>query len=312
MNILKGLRALMESHLAVVALALAIGIIFSDLVTPFSQYSTIFLGIIFFLSSLKIDIKTVINDLTDKGMLIAVNLFMLIVFPIAIYFITLSLYPSLAIAFLILAAMPSGMTAPLLSEITGGRQSLALVLTVTTSLLAPITVPFMIKTLAGAEVSVSFWDMSLLLATVIYIPFIAAQVIKHYGQDAVDRIAFTFKPISVFFLGVLITVVIAKQADAIISSLTGNGLALVYLGLLFVLFIIFHIAGYFTIFWRNPKDRVTITVCLAYMNFTLAIELANTFFSEPNIVLPVVLSVIPWAVLLVPYKWTMKRLGFVG
>jgi len=46
---------------------------------------------------------------------------MLFVLPVAVYYITSAVYPSLAIAFLLLAAMPVGMTAPLLAEISGGK-----------------------------------------------------------------------------------------------------------------------------------------------------------------------------------------------
>ncbi len=291
-----------ESYLSVVILALFLGILFSQEVLFLAEYSTIVLGAIFFLSALKINIREVADSLTDKKMLIVVNVFMLILFPVLIYYGTLALVPSLAIAFLLLAAMPVGMTAPLLSEIVGGKQSLALVLTVSTSLLAPITVPFVMNMLAGATVSIDFFDMFFSLAKVIFIPFILANILKLFWRKKINKVTVHFKSISVLLLGVLIMSIVAKQADVIIEGLYG-GSALVDLGLLFILFIVFHIFGYFTIFWREKSDRITTTVCLTYMNFTLAIYLADKFFQEPAIVIPVVLSVIPWAILLTPFKY---------
>jgi len=303
----KAYNYLTESYLVVVFLALFLGIVFSKNVIFLAEHSTVVLGVIFFLSALKINMREITDSLTDKKMLIAVNVFMLILFPVLIYYGTLAIVPSLAIAFLLLATMPAGMTAPLLSEISGGKQSLALVLTVSTSLLAPVTVPFMMKILAGATISIDFFDMLFSLAKVIFIPFILANILKLFWEDSVNKTTMHFKSISVLLLGVLIMSVVAKQADVIIEGLYG-GEALIYLALLFALFLVFHIFGYFTIFWREKSDRITTTVCLTYMNFTLAIYLADKFFQDPSIVVPVVLSVIPWAILLTPFKYTMTRL----
>ncbi len=307
MAILHAIRKFTENHFIIVGLALVLGILYGDYFSQYSYLSTIFLAMIFFLSSLKIDLKIVRKYLNDKLMLAVVNIFMLLLLPILVYYITNAIYPPLAIAFLLLAAMPAGMTAPLLAEISGGKQSLALVLTVTTSLLAPITAPFIIKTVAGTSVDVSFWAMFITLATVIYIPFIFAQIVKRFWQSAIDRISISFKPISVILLGLLIMVVIAKQSEPIISGFKNGGDSIIYIIALFIFFFILHILGYFTLFWKSHQSKITICVCLTYMNFTLAIELANKFFTEPNVVIPVVFSVIPWAIMLIPYKYIMRK-----
>jgi len=299
------LQRLTESYIFIVLAALLIGIIFPAHAIKLAPYSTIFLGIIFFLSALKIDLKEVGKYLHATKMLVVVNLMMLIVLPIIVYYATLAVVPELAVAFLILTAMPCGMTAPLLSEICGGRQSLALVLTISTSLLAPFTVPFIFNLVAGASIDVSFLDMFLSLAKVIFIPFVLANIIKYFWQSKIKKTYSTFKPISIILLGLLITGIVAKQADTIVTNLQGQ--FLLYLVLLFVLFIVLHILGYLTVFWRDKKDRITTTVCLTYMNFTLAIYLVGEFFTEPNIVIPVVLSVLPWSLLIIPYKHIMLK-----
>ncbi len=297
---------LIESYLFIVLLALFAGIVFPAYTVKLAPYSTLFLGTIFFFSALKIDLREINKYLHAKKMLVVVNLSMLIILPIIVYFTALAVVPELAVAFLILAAMPSGMTAPLLSEICGGRQSLALVLTISTSLLAPITVPFMIDLLAGGSVSVGFWDMFLSLAKVIFIPFLLANIIKYFWQSKIKATYYTFKPISIILLGLLITGIVARQSSTIVSNLQDQ--FFLYLVPLFVLFIILHVLGYATIFWRDHKDRVTTTVCLTYMNFTLAIYLVGEFFTDPNIIIPVVLSVLPWSLLIIPYKYISQKI----
>ncbi|PLX29079.1 hypothetical protein C0581_00030, partial [Candidatus Parcubacteria bacterium] len=242
--------------------------------------------------------------LDDKKLLIITNLLMLVIFPIAVYYLALFVYPKLAIAFLILAAMPSGMTAPLLTEICGGKQSLALVLSITTSLLAPFTIPLMIKLLAGATVVVSFSSMSLSLAKIIFIPFILANIIKYFWEKQIKKTYKTFKPISIMLMGAIIMGVIAKQATNIMKF---ENEYLIYLGLLFAFFIFIHVISYVVIFWKNKKERIATTISLTYFNFTLAIYLAGEFFNEPHIVIFVILSVIPWAILLVPFKYYTRN-----
>lgn len=310
MNIWKRFNELMDSHLLVIVTAIIVGVLFADVFIQFSTLSTVILGGIFFLSSLKIDLSMVRKQLTDVPMLIVVNVFMLFLLPAGVYFLVKSIYPAMAIPLMLLAAMPAGMTAPLLAEISGGKQSLALVLTVTTSLLAPFTVPLVVKLLAGAVVEVSAFEMFITLAKVIFIPFVLAQFIRFTLGSVVEKTQKIFKPISVLLLALLIAVVISKQAGVILDGIYG-GEALGYLAVLGIFFLFLHVAGYFAIFWRSAEDRVTITVCLTYMNFTLAIVLADTFFVDSAIVVPVVLSVIPWALFLVPYKFTMRKLGFV-
>ncbi|MFC1623576.1 bile acid:sodium symporter family protein [Patescibacteria group bacterium] len=302
MKIFNIIRSITESHYLVIGLAFFVGIVYAESVVFLSGYSTLILATIFFLSSLKINLKEVKEYLTDKWMIILSNVFMLFLLPVFVYFTVDYFWPSLSIAFLLLAAMPAGMTAPLLSEISGGRQSLALVITITTSLLAPITVPLVVKFLAGASVDVSMIDMFILLATVIYIPFILAQFVKNFWQNKIDKISGIFKPMSVILLGLLIMVIVAKQSDVIVEGFNIGGEFTVYLLLLFVFFLLLHFLGYFIMFWKSRRDKITITVCLTYMNFTLAIELANKFFDEPNIIIPVVFSVIPWAIMFIPFR----------
>lgn len=44
-----------------------------------------------------------------------------------------------------------------------------------------------------------------------------------------------------------------------------------------------------------------------YSTIFLAIYLVGQFFTEPNIVIPVVLSVLPWSLLIIPYKYLVNK-----
>ncbi len=128
----------------VIILALLGGLFLPNETVLLAPFATIFLQVIFFLTSLKIDIKKVWKEIDNVYELIIPVVAILIVFPAIVYLVASLAAPSLAIGLLLLAAMPIGMTAPLLVEVLGGKVGMALVLTVITSLLAPFSIPLVV------------------------------------------------------------------------------------------------------------------------------------------------------------------------
>ena len=294
------LRWLSESYLIVMAIALAVGL-FVPQAKSLVWWNMYILQAIFFLSCIKIDPKQVGDHLKDWKFLIWANFLMLLGFPLIVWAVSGSWAGDLGFALYLLAAMPVGMTAPLLAEVVGGKQTLALVLTVTTSLLAPFTIPLLTRWLYGASVSVDALGMFKQLALVIFLPFILAMIVRRLMPKVVSAAKPATKPISITLLGLLIAGAVAKQSEAIISQSKDWPLLLGVVVLLFAFFAVLHAAGYYAFWWKKHDVKATSSVSLTYMNFTLAIFLASQFFPRPAVLLPLVLSIIPWAVL--PAAW---------
>lgn len=306
----KWLRSVLSSYFFIISVALVLGLVFSVPAAQYlSPYTTYFLGAILFFSGLHIDIKAVFAELRRPLVVAVVSALVIGVIPVAVFYGAQWLVPELAIAFLILTSMPAGMTAPFLTELAGGKQSLALVVTVVTSLVAPLSVPLLIAWLAGQTVEVPYVDMMQSLALVIFIPFIAAQIIravagiKRLGKQASSVLS----AISLLLLGMLVAGIIAGESERFLNGFS-SGESVMYVLWLFGLFIIFHIVGYIVSWWRPHQERIAVMVTLSYMNFTLAVYLVDEYFAEPEIVLPVVLSVIPWALFFAPFKAVMQYL----
>ncbi|MBU0531286.1 MAG: bile acid:sodium symporter [Candidatus Uhrbacteria bacterium] len=296
---------LVQSYLFIILIALGAGLLLPDKTVFLAPLATLFLQIIFFLTSLKLDFQEIFKHVKAWKMILAANLFMLIIFPIVVWLITQAVFPTMAVPLLLLAAMPVGMTAPLLVEVVGGRVSVALILTLTTSLLAPITIPFVISLLASTAVTVSAFTMFWSLIKVIVIPFALAQIIRRLTKKQIDPITPVFKPISLILLGLLIAGVVARQSEIILASF---GATLVYQMIALTAFIaVILVAGYFVAWWRRCNERVTISVSLTLMNFTLAIYLAGEFFTDPNVLMAAVLVILPWSLLLIPYKIIVRK-----
>ncbi len=300
-----------SSLLFIIGVAFVIGIGIGthtpEVVGKYPYVSLVALAGIFFLSALKIDFHEVRGALSDVKTLLISALFMLVLLPVVVFFVTEALYPEVAIAFLLLSAMPSGMTAPFLTSLAGGREEYALVEAVLTSLLAPLSVPLVVALMVGADISIDAFAMFSRLAIIIFLPFILAQIIKRIIPRTINRIEQSFTPISTGLLAILIAFVVAKRPEEILA-LGSGGESLLYLFALIVLFIVLHVLGYTAIWWKKKKERIAIATCLTYMNFTLAIDLSDTFFGDmPSIVVPTILSVIPWALLFIPFRALMRH-----
>ena len=280
--------------------AIVAGILLPTIFAHVATYNTVIIGIIFFLSALTIRFADVRSYAKDSGLIVLVLLLMLGIFPAFVYWVTMSVYPPLALPFLLLSAMPSGMTAPLLAEIAGGKQSLALVLTVATSLIAPFSVPVILYALLGSTVVVDAWGMFQTLLLVIGLPFLLAYVVRKVAPHLGKMVGAYSKSVSVPLLALLIAGVMATHAHAV-QELSPTYI-FATLGALVGVFALLHALGYVAAFWREKRERVTISVCLTYMNFVLALYLADTFFPGQGAVVPIMLAVVPWALMLTPFR----------
>lgn len=298
---------LIESYAIVSLLAILAGFLWPSNFLFFDRWSTLLLQIIFFLSSLKIDFTQVKAAFKDHRAIEMIAMFMLVGLPLITYLITQAIAPTLTAPFVLLAAMPTAMSVPLFVEIVGGNVSYSLVVTTVTSLLAPFTVPLVIKLLLGATISIDVVGMMVKLLMVIVLPFILAQIYRKTLHKAVPLAEFRLKGLSIVLLGLLIAGIIAKNVGEV-NQLT-FGILAYYVVAVIIFYIALHWIGFYVTWWKNGKDRMTTAITTTYMNFVLALYIASNYLgNDLHIVLPIIISIIPWTILVVPYSTLLKKL----
>ena len=293
---------------AVVIVALVAGLGVPTLFAWLAHYVSYLLGLIFFLAALKLSFREVRQELRDVRLLAEVVVIMLVVLPAVVFGVAKLIVPDLALPLLLLAAMPTAMAAPLIVEVCGGRVSLAVVFTAATSLFAPFTIPFVLTIFTGASVSVEAWPIFKTLLVVIAVPFALAELVKFALPRLTLALTKVGSSLSTLSLGLLVAGIAAAQAVPIwaaFSSRSGLGL----IAILFVFFIVLQMLGYYVAPWRTGQDRITVSICLTYMNFALALYLAQTFFPTPSVVVPIALSALPWLIVPVVFQVVRQRLG---
>ncbi len=200
--------------------------------------------------------------------------------------------------------MPAGMSTPVYATIFKGDSELALIVSVITSLLCPLTIPFLIHFLAGIQTNINLFQMFGSLSMIIFVPFILSILFRKIGKAAIHNTEKYYSQVSILIITLIMAGAIAKVN--VIRALDGGNSIIYPFFLLFVLALLLHIIGYCAIYKRDNKTRITSSLSTAYMNSTLAIVFAAEFFG-PKTLLLVTLYQIPTNLVLIGFGYVVKK-----
>lgn len=272
-------------QIAIIVIMLVMGLLFPGLFSTLRPLNTLFLQTIMFTTGLRLNFAECFAELKDWKMLSLSNGMMLIGLPFLVS-IPLALFaPEWSLPFIIAAAAPTGLTAPAVVALLGGRASLALLIALVTNVLAPLTIPIMLKMLLGRSVDISMISMMLQISNVIIIPLGLALIIqRHIGLVNVQKYDSPFRIIGTLAFGLVVSSVASSSnrggSGRFLEQIGNDGFVIALLMMVFW----FGIAWLSTslLKWRDKTDKLTISFCLIYMNYTLSIWIADTFFPKSN------------------------------
>lgn len=275
-------RLLTENQILVILLGIILGLIFPSQLQVLNNYSTQLLILVFFFSSLRLSLGEVLSYAKDWRMLVITTLYMLVIMPLALWAPTQILSTEWSVALLILGAMPTGMTIALMAEFFGGKTSLALVITTITSLLAPFTIPLVTKIAIGQSVEIDTVGMFFSLSLTIVAPFVLAMLVKKAVPKQVEKLDSVWRNLSVAAFGILITGIVASTqgGGGITFTMRDAWMMVISMALLGSM----TWGAYYIVQWRQPADRMTIALCMLYMNNTLALFVGERFFRDLGVV----------------------------
>jgi len=274
----------------------------SGIFTPATVYMMM---AILYLAFLRIDFGALFRlnkaDFTEMAWWSVIKLFLL---PIALWYLFRWLAPGWALPVLLLSGVSAGVTAPFFSQMLGGNASRTLQLTVLTSVLVPLTLPALVKLLAGAEIDIPFAHMARMLAQVIFVPLVLAWLTLRLLPalaDALGRVQFPLVLASFFFinLGVFaqFSTFFFSQSEQVLAALgIACGLAALYLG---VVWLMGPLSG-----WR--MDLISCGSGLIFVNNVLIVVFAANFFGPRNPLLSA-LYLLPLYVMLLPLRALANR-----
>ena len=250
-----------------------------------TNYTSMFLGIAMFGMGLTIkmgDFQVVFSR--PKEILIGcLAQYTVMPFLAWILAVVLRLPEDLALGVILVGCCPGGTASNVITYIAGGDVALSVGMTIVSTLVAPLATPSLVYVLAGAWVEVSFIAMVLSVVKVILVPVLLGILIRSILGKQIQKISELLPLISVVSIVMIISGIVAVNADKIIScgmlvlgvvilhNLCGMGIGLVAAKLL-----------------KVPYDKVTaIAIEVGMQNSGLAISLATAnFAANPLATLP--------------------------
>jgi BASS family bile acid:Na+ symporter len=306
MTILHRIRHfLADNQIMLVLAALILGVVFPSAFRIFSSYTTIMLMVIFFTSSLRLEFGELAGYVKDWKMLLIANAIMLFFMPFAMWLPTWAFAPDWSLAFLIVGVVPTGLTIALIADLFGGRPSLAMLISATTSLLSPITIPLVLSVLVGKSVAIPVLSLFGSLFLTIVVPFIGAALMKAKFRPFVQKHDLLWRETSLFLFALVVAGVVADTVSDKALPLGWNELGIVAVMTIFMGGIAWF--AYAITNWRTASERITIALCMVYMNNTLALYIGDKYFQDQNVVPKLLVILTAVNALLPPIKWAAAR-----
>jgi bile acid:Na+ symporter, BASS family len=220
----------------------------------------------------------------------------LVVMPMVIFFLARTFLPADTLGLMLLAGVSTGLSAPFFSGYIEANIPLVLAMTVTTTLLLPLSLPLIVKVLIGQNLQIDLIRLALFLAAMIFIPLLASILSRRLLPQASAWVDRQMYPISlVLFAGMnlgafgLYAPFLREHLSQVVSlTLLGCALAAFLAG-----------AG-LLLFWSSPdQERSAAAGSLGWINNVLVIVLGQ-YFHDPVTSVLAALYVVPYYALIIP------------
>lgn len=193
----------------------------------------------------------------------------------------LDLPPETATGVILVGCCPSGTASNVISYFAKADVPLSVVMTLVSTLLAPLATPALVELLAGQHVQVEFWGMVKSVFWIVVFPLLDGLVLRHLLRNHLKPLLVIFPSISVMTISAVIACVVGLNQATILQFPA-----------LVMLAVILHngfgfLSGYgFSRMLGAPEQAArTISIEVGIQNSGLAVALAGTFFG-PAAALP--------------------------
>ncbi len=246
-----------------------LGLFFPFLSSFFKDYLVITLLVPLTLSLVRIETAELFRAMKNWRLVTLLTAWVLIACPIVMWALLspLNIQSPILVAAIIAAAAPPVTACAAVALFLRINAAIAVVITVTTMLLVPVSLPLILKYLAPLQANINLWALSLNLAGFILLSFALAFVIKkavpkkklHASRYVMDGVSVVF--ISIFTIGIMngISDLFFQNQWFVIETL------IVSTCVVFFLYVISTI-----LFWgAGPRTAMAIGLCSGNFNLGL-------------------------------------------
>jgi BASS family bile acid:Na+ symporter len=275
---MKALCKGIETYFYVIILSISIVGFFSPYLFSWVQtYIKQILGAIMFCMGATLtfsDFKSIVKSPKLIGVGVALQYTFM---PLLAYLISkvLQLPNEQLIGMVIVGSCPGGTASNLITFLSKGNVALSVVITLSSTILAPLLTPLMIYLFLMEQMPIDTFALMKSVFWIVVFPIFDALVIRHFFEKQFQKIAFVFPAIAIFLVSLLVAYIIGINKDLLLT-----------LPLLLLLAIVMHnglgyLLGYYVskLFGFAIKDSRTIAIEVGMQNSGLGLALASQFFS---------------------------------
>jgi len=245
-------------------------------------YLLVWLGALLFLNLIRIRMSDLAATFTRPTHLAALTIVKLFVLPLTMYGFAYVIDEPFALPVLLLSGISTGLGAPFVANLIGGRLSIVVGMIISTSIAVPFVLPSIVYALVGSQFSIPISQMIFLLSIALFTPLALGWITKRY-LPAISRFADekSFN-LSLMFIVLINFGMFARFSDYFYSNQT---FMLYTVVTAFLCYATFSFVGYAvaSIVIRSNKDidryqRTAGLISMSYINNVLVAVFALQFF----------------------------------
>jgi BASS family bile acid:Na+ symporter len=246
--------------------------------TDFQPFVMYFMMMLLFLGFTRIDFRQLLDTSRTTLLRLAILASTKLIFlPVALFGATYWLSRDYAIPVLLLSGISTGVVAPFMAALVAADAATVVRMVVVTSVLVPVSLPCLVKILAGAEISIPLWLMMKTLCFVIFAPLFAVVFMRRYLPSIIDGINKMHFPLSLCLFAAINLGVFSKYSSFFFDRSTD---VIIVLFVSYALAAIYCATGFLMFPGAPRQQRVAASISLALMNNVLVVVFSSQFF-EP-------------------------------
>ncbi|EPR35031.1 Bile acid:sodium symporter [Alkalidesulfovibrio alkalitolerans DSM 16529] len=193
----------------------------------------------------------------------------------------LGLPPEAAVGLVLVGACPGGTASNVITYLARADVALSVVMTLVSTMLAPLVTPALVQLLLGHEIQVDFWAMVRSVFWIVLFPLLDGLIIRSLLRDRLRPVACIFPAISMVTISLIIACVVGLNQKTILA----------FPALVMAAVVLHNAAGFglgyhcARLMGSDATRARTISIEVGMQNSGLAVALAGAFFG-PAAALP--------------------------
>ena len=210
--------------------------------------------------------------------------------------------PDIALAILLICALPAGISAPAMTHLFHGQVTLAVIITIATTLMVPMTIPLLFSLTTAQTVMPDPTHLLQSLLIILVLPCIIFMFTRHV-RPLRQAVSSHGKATVIVLTACMLAIVVGGQREMVLAD---GGLLLGMVALTFVVQAAMLLCGWLAGKHIARDQQIALATTSGFNNAALGVALAALHFS-PTVIIVMVAAELSWA--LQPYvmKWLLHH-----